>query len=415
MDAKLFTEGLKFVGLSANGLSLEGFRTDGTSNYLANLNFRGQTWAAALRMPAAGALIEEFVADKLKALLVVDYLIPILSAGIDVGSDCQLRFCGLSCLLDGLSTQEQLREITFCPTVRLVDMIGDRVRELTHFDYPHALPDDTRAYVESYQGPFYLSRGAPAWETLEEYIDLEESVSHALATLHRMTGIGRPAPFSDAQQLLNTIESSFRAAAEAWTPIPNSKEERALNKARLRWETANDERRERLIKSERFLRSSAGRTCLNTELVKALNANHRLQNSLRSFIHGDCHAGNFILVRYRYQLDRPEVIVDRVFLNEIFEASPNINEIAVSIDDDTHEIAYTQPVVHAKESARARRHTHHEIHLVDLDSGHGITEDTKQNYLFDIISYCISVSNISELHSEPIPSDTVLTHYYDIV
>src|SRR6266851_5499148 len=120
-----FDEGIAKIDLSKSGLRVEGFRTDGTSNYLANLNYQGQTWAAVVRLPAMGADVHEFVQEKRQALVAVDYLVDVLRKGIDVGFDCVLKFGGVSCLLENSSTQHFLRYQADAPPILLIDTIHD--------------------------------------------------------------------------------------------------------------------------------------------------------------------------------------------------------------------------------------------------------------------------------------------------
>ncbi len=408
-----FDEGVTNIGLTISDLRVEGFRTDGTTNYLANLNYCGQTWAAALRLPAMGGNVEEFLSDKKSALQVVDYLSSILKNGVDVGFDCVLKFDGMSYLVEGRSAQNFLRRQAHENPLRLIDSIGNREKKIEGFHYPDALDNNIKKYISNYIYPFYLSRGAPAWETLEEYPELEEPVAHALAILHLLTGKGMPIPYEIALNILSEIEPKIHQGADGWSPIAGSKEALALEKSITKWKGDQNPERAMLIRRERFMRAAIGRKLYHNALEYAL-ARHTFPHSpLKSFFHGDAHGGNFILVRYQYILNRPGVLLDRVFLNEIFEKEPALSEIAISIDEKNTSIIHDMPYAIAHPSLVATKKFYHEIHPIDLDDSQGITKDTKVIHLYDALFYAISLENLTSLFSSRLNSTDILKHYYD--
>ena len=408
-----FDEGIAKIGLNKSGLRVEGFRTDGTSNYLANLNCQGQTWAAVVRLPAKGAGLQEFLGEKRQALVAVEYLVEVLRDGIDVGFDCVLKFGGVSCLVGNASTQDFLRYQAEAPPISLVDNIHHGQKQIQGFRYPDALPDDTRDYILRYDGPFYLSRGAPAWETLEEYPGLEEPVAHALASLHLATGSGIPVPYDSALRVLHEIEADLLKSVEGWSPQVGSKEQMALAKALKKWKAADDADRLAIVRRERFLRTSRGKEAYRTAFERAVGQQKLPDHTMSCFSHGDCHGGNFILVRYQYVLNHPEVMVDRIFLNDIFAKDESLFEVAITIDEKNAQIIHNVPTDKNRAAILARRHMHHEIHPVDLDNGTGTTEETKVLHLYDALSYSLSMSNITKLWGAHIDAAQVLSHYYD--
>ena len=417
MDNKLsvlsFEEGITKIGLGKLGLKVEDFRTDGTSNYLANLNYHGQTWAAVLRLPAMRASLNDFLDEKRRALVSVDYLTKVLEGGIEVGFDCVLKFGGSSCFVEGYSTQGFLRAQSGVKPLLLIDQIHGRQKRIDGFRYPEALPDDAKQYIAEYCGPLYLSRGAPAWETLEEYPELEEPVAHALAALHLATGVGKPVPFDDAIGVLSEIEKEILVSVQRWVPEKESKEALALTKSLKKWSAGDDPARTPLIRCERFLRTAAGRNLYDKVFERAIGQHRLPEVPLRAFRHGDCHGGNFVLVRYEFALDQPETLLDRVFLNEVFDKKPDLFEVAILIDERNGRITYTLPSTKGSESIRAHRDRHHEIHIIDLDNGGGTTEETKVLHLYDALSYSISMANLTRLFGSPLDSTQVLLHYYD--
>lgn len=408
-----FEQAIGKVGLSSVGLKVEGFRTDGTSNYLANLNYRGQTWAAALRLPAIGASVEEFLTEKKRALTAVDYLIKVLATEIDVGFHCALKFGGVSCFAEASSVQSFLQTQGRETPLTLIDRVYGRERKIEGFRYPEALPDDTRRYVSDYAGPFYLSRGAPAWETLEEYPELEEPVAHALSALHLATGKGTPVLYESALNILRDVEAEMLEGCKHWSPSEGSKEQLALAKSLKKWKAEDDNDRSLVVRRERFLRTSAGKAVYESAFARATTRHPLPSSPLVAFCHGDCHGGNFILVRYQFAISRASVLLDRVFLNEIFERNAELVEVYVTIDDKAGTITHDLRPSKDHSTLRATRKLHHEVHLIDLDNGHGTTDDTKVLHLYDAVSYAISLANLTRLFASPLDSGEVLSHYYD--
>jgi hypothetical protein len=408
-----FGAGIKTLGLTESNLRVEGFRTDGTSNYLVNLNYRGQTWAAVLRLPAIGASLREFLAEKEKALSAANYLLNVLQDGIDVGFGCTLNFSGYSCFVDGESTQRFFHFQSDVTPLVLIDKIHQHQQEIASFKYPESLPADTRSYISNYNGPFYLSRGAPAWETLEEYPGLEEPVAHALAALHLATGSGEPVSYEASLCILREIEVEISHAIQTWSPSAKSKEGIALNKSLKNWYADTDPERTELTRRERFVRTLAGKTVFDVAFNRAIAARGRGCHELRTFCHGDCHGGNFILVRYEFTLSQPGVLLDRVFLNEVFEKDKTLQEVSVSIKEENSSIVVSESGSGSPNGLKARRNRHYEIHLVDLDNVRGTTEDTKQLHIYDALFYSMSMANLSRLFGSPVESSDILRHYYD--
>ena len=406
-----FSRGIQEIGLAIGDLRLEGFRTDGTSNYLANLNFRGQTWAAALRLPAKGADVHEFVSEKKHALVAVDYLLQVLHSDVEVSNNCVLAFRGVSCLVEGKSVQDFLCQSGLGQLV-LIDNVLGREKSIIGVTYPDCISEDVREYVRNYGGPFYLSRGAPAWETLEEYPDFEPQVAHAIAALHLLTGSGTPVPLTVAQAILSETQLVLNRAADRWTPEPGSKEEAALVKSLKKWNPSQDPKKVVFIRRERFMRTRDGKAVCHKIFSEMVRQHPLKENVLRSFRHGDCHGGNFIIVRYMYTLTNPAILLDRVFLNEIFDARPLVDRVHVTIDNQSQRIVFD-----VRESTgfsvTAERKPHSEIHIIDLDAGQGSETNTKQVHLYDALIYAMSLENLTTLFAHPIVSKEILGHYYD--
>jgi hypothetical protein len=404
-------EACEVLALDLRSLRVENFRTDGTSNYLANLNCRGQTWAAALRFPALGATVTDFLADKERALVAVEYLLSVLSKPISVGNDVRLVFSGASSLVEGLSVQNFLREQVALAPIRLIDQVNGREGEVRGFDYPQALAAEIRDYAASYTEPFYLSRGAPAWETLEEFPSLSPEVAKALGILHRITGAGEPMPFEIAAGILQQLRKQVLEEADAWVPAPGSKEERGLAKSRAKWNKEEDSGRELLIRRERFIRSEAGRLAYKGAWRRFSSA-HIGDQTLRSFSHGDPHGGNFVIVRYGYSFDG-DVLVDRVFLNEVFRLAPEVKAVAIDIEAGGSTISHRLPSEDKKPTVTAIRCPRYEIHMIDLDNGQGATEGTKEVHLVDALLFALSIENLTALFDVPLEAREALRFYYE--
>lgn len=415
MSAKVvesFQQAIADIGLDTSGLRVEGFRTDGTSNYLANLNFRGQTWAAALRLPAKGSDVREFVSEKNRALVAVQYLLTVLGQGIEIAPDCILMFGGISCLVDGTSVQEFLVRQSSSTPLTLIDKIHGRTKVIAAAAYPSCLAESIRNYVQKYREPFYLSRGAPAWETLEECPQFERIVAQAVAALHLLTGRGTPVPFAAAQAILAEMKARVQQAATEWIPESQSKEETALIKSLSKWNAGKDIRRNECVRRERFLRTAVGNATCRRIFDNIVRRQTVSENALKSFCHGDCHGGNFIIVRYLYTLSKSEALVDRVFLNDIFEADTRITKVDIMLDEQNQCIEYG--VAEQRRAAlTAFRNLRQEIHIIDLDAGSGAEGEAKILHLYDAIVYAMSLENLTYLFAHPIPANEILSHYYE--
>jgi hypothetical protein len=406
---KPFPAALAELGLSASGLKLENFRTDGTSNYVGNLNFQGQTWSAVLRMPAKGATVEEFLSDKVQALAVSDYLGRILRQSIEVGFDCVLAFDGQSCLSQNDSTQAFLRQQAQDPALRLTDAVNNRQKLLQGMVYPDGLEDQAvKEYIATYDGPFYVSRGAPASETLEDFPHLAEPAAHAVAALHRATGQGQPIELAASQAVLSQLEPLMALQARQWQPSADSKEGRGLAKSLSAWNPQNDTERAELITAERFLRSQTGRDFYRQTVESLLQPDLLPAHPLMAFGHGDLHGGNLIFVEYEYRLNQPEILLDRVFVNQLFVMQPALSEVGIAMPDrqTIHISQEPEPTI------RAKRDHYYEIHLIDLDSGHGTTNEDKALHLFDALFFAMSAAHLTTLFAEEITASSILEWYY---
>lgn len=401
-----FSDGIAKIRLNLEGLRVEAIRTDGTFNYLINLNFSGQTWAAVLRIPSIGANYNEFIEDKLKALRVVDYLKNHIKDGIKIAENIYLKFDGISQLVDGKSTQNFLVKQSNQTPLKILNEIDNKEDLITSYLYPDNLPKDVKEYVSNYQGLFYLSRGAPAWETLEEYTFLFDNVAKSIAKLQKLTGDGTFAPISIAQKILSSIQKNFLYNADEWIPIKNTKEFNAFNKKLAKWSISNDQSNFKYIKRESYLRTSLGKILYNKLFEKELMKNVSLDNHYKCFCHGDCHGGNFIIVKYEYTTLPTNTILNREYINDIFTKHKNLESLGINIDGGIN-ISKSR-----KSSIIANKYKHYEIHPIDLDQGFGLDRDRKQSHLFDLIFYAISINNLSNIFNLSIKSNDVLEAYY---
>ena len=392
-------------GFDSAGLRVEAFRTDGTFNYLANLNHYGQTWAAALRMPAIGADPASFLSDKMSMIETTEFLHHLLNRGVKLDDSTTLHFTGQSVLVSSDSVQRFLQHQLALPALQMTDRILNREQTLKG-QAVNDLPDDIAHHITSYQGPFLFSVGAPAWETLEEFPHLVDKVACALATLHALSGRGHRISDPVALDVLRTVESALHKDASSWQPAPNSSEGRGLAKSLRRWNVNDDHKRRTLVTRERFLRSDAGRTVCRQAFNTALPDSSSTASSLHCFSHGDAHGGNFVTVQYEYILDQTDVVVDRVFLNDIFQQRPDIHKVAVTILDDT--IALDSVDAVSDPTCIAVRNPHFEVHPIDLDTATVSSPGRDTLHLYDAIVFSLSTSNILRLHgNEALATDTL--------
>lgn len=380
-----WSEALSDFGFQDNDLMVEGVSA-GTSNYVLAINNAGQPWSAALRLPAPGADLGEFIRDKSTSLPILDALADLLSVPLEVNDHCSVHFEGTSRWVENRTTRDFLtrqadRSHHILDTrngtersKRAVNVLSDRKKGEPIGDLDHE-------HIQSFASPFFMSKGAPASETVEDFPDRAPEVAMALALLHaRSEPALRAEASSDA---IARIRKEADIAADRWTPAPNSKEDAGLTRM-LNGPWGSDPT---IAKREAWLRSSGGRQqvrSLTREIVSA-------RPNEGTFVHGDAHGGNFVIVDYEYDAD-VSLPLDREFINSAFRADAGVSELfLVKAENSAVLISASKP---AGTAVCLKRRKHFEVHPIDFDDA---TFGSGDPTFLDAATLALSSENISKL------------------
>jgi hypothetical protein len=401
---------VEIVGLDPDALLVETIDA-GSSNCVMALNEGGQTWAGAIRSPASADLAEEFVAEKIASLSTVDMLADRLRDGVVVSAGCVLKFGGLSCLVDADSALAFVRGQAG-KSFEVSASFEERVKKIVGMDLAVAAENarhEARLVLEAlatYTGPMFLSRGAPASETTEDFPQRAPLVARSLGVLHSQFPQS-PQTETDVQRLLERASASLRQAALAWSPAVDSNGVSPVDKLQKKWAkrlgaaaaaAAIDPETVRL---EAFLRSRLGRSVVR-EAVPQLEVGS-------GFVHGDAHVGNFILVDFRFEPSKAQksTPIDRTFVNETFDRHPDLELLHYSLTSDGARV--TDLAV--SDALPLRRRDWMEVHPIDLDDAQF---GSRLPQAVDAITYAISAENACSALGEPhVTADVVLAGYLE--
>lgn len=364
------------------------------------LNEAGQTWAGAIRTPALGTNVSRFLSSKHEALEVINPLSDELSSGVEVGPRCALRFSGASCLIEPKSTQLFLAEQVNRSSTVIDELSGQRktlqAKSIeTSVAASEASPESQLLGSELGSTPWFLSRGAPASETLEEFPHLAEDVFASLGVLHRCFP-KRTFSAADAVSAVAEALEEVSTRALEWVPETNAGS-KVLDKFVQAWSERPD-----LARCEAFLRSASGR-----EVVAGIVDRSQSTDPTEGFVHGDAHAGNFIIVWFEYESSFSDPI-DREFVNSCFERHSEVSTLYYRIDSHSPFTAAVTDIPHPG-SMKLRRAPHFEVHPIDLDDA-GFT--THRSQLVDLVALACSASQLSQaILGLPLVVDEVVDCY----
>lgn len=342
-----------------------------------------------------------FAQDKQGSMPLLDRLATGLEQGIAVTERCTLRFAGNSRFVDAISIKMFLADQAG-QQFTIEDTLAGTTKTITGIKYadePHATDktaQEVLSHAMSYDGPFFLSRGAPASETLEDFPELATEVARALAGLHEAFPQGL-VPSSDvAHAALRRAQADLRDAAAVWAPIPMSKEANALGAMLQKPEWAA---KPEAAAREGLLRSAEGRRVVvdNTHDVDAAVTN--------GFVHGDAHGRNFIIVWFEYHASPSSGQMDRLLLNEVFRRESRSEVLFYSQSDRAATISASS----VPDSSAVTRKSHVEVHPIDFDDA-SFTQQVPQ--LIDAITIALSAEAIAEAFgTESLRAEQVLDAY----
>lgn len=422
---------LQEVGYSKEQTRIEKYRLDGTSNYLISLNYSGVTWAVAIRLPAFGKDPVLFEKEKTRAVDTAEYLVNHFSQGISLSNNVSLFFCGKSILASYDSVQDFFHyQNSLSPLIEIDEISAKkRTKTVTAQPFPEGIDDvknidqekkvQVKKYLSDYKGAYFVSRGAPASETLDDYFELVYAVTHALAVLHSNTGLSSVFPIDQVIRLATVFDKRLGIIAEeesfeSGTPVYES-----YLKHQKKRNPEDNSRLTALIKKELLLRTAPGKKLLD-ELICDFGVDLKSKSQYCCFTHNDPHCENFVIVKHLYSVVKnSHQYIDREFINEILNSIPGGHmDMYYSIDYDmgSNALSYRKYREADNDDANVNVITpnlQYDIHIIDIDEATGIDENSKKLYLYDLLIYALSVQNLSALKGGSIHRDDVIRKYYD--
>lgn len=209
-----FFDFLVQIGFDKSQTRIEKYRLDGTSNYLISLNYSGITWAVAIRLPAMGSEYAKFEKEKIRAVDTAEFLVKHLGEGVTLSEDATFLFEGNSTLASFESVIEFFSfQNSLLPLIEVDGITGGKIEDkpVVSQSFPGGIDNvknineekkkQIQKYLLEYTGDFFVSKGAPASETLDDYWDKVFDVTNALSVLHNNSGLKMLIPIDNVLAL----------------------------------------------------------------------------------------------------------------------------------------------------------------------------------------------------------------------
>lgn len=429
-----FFDFLNLIGFDKSQTRIEKYRLDGTSNYLISLNYSGVTWAVAIRLPAMGTEYAKFEKEKIRAVDTAEFLAEHFGKGVVLSDSVTFLFEGNSTLASFGSVKEFFSfQNTLSPLIELDDITDSKIQKTVvsqsfpdGIDLVKNINDDKKRqikkYLSEYRGAFFVSRGAPASETLDDYWEMVFEVTHALSALHINTGLKTLIPISDVLILSKEFDDELtKIASETFFSEGTSVYE-SFQKHQKKRNPTNDSSVTSLIKKEMILRTKSGKELLFRLLLQFERTLKEEKSNYSCFTHNDPHCENFVIVKYLYNIKQcNHQYIDREFVNTIFE------NIGIANSDMMYSIVYNQ----TRNSLSYRKFEsadlgasnvntiypgiRYDIHLIDIDEATGVTQNEQKMFIYDLLIYALSVQNLSEIKGNKIQAFDIITAYYKYI
>jgi hypothetical protein len=432
-----FFEFLQEIGFNKEQTRIEKYRIDGTSNYLVSLNYSGITWAVAIRMPAIGKDVNKFLEEKTRAVDTAEYLVKHFAQGISLTPHVCFCFRGNSVLASYDSVQEYFNfQNTLMPLIQKDQMSShDKTKTVIGKPFPEGIDDlnnvddakkqQVKEYFKEFNNVYYVSKGAPASETLDDYFfDLLDHVTHSLVKLHQNTGLKIVLPIDQVITLASTVNSCLDSLSYKDIIGEDTSTIESYQKHQAKRNKNNDKEISRLIRKELILRTRKGKKII-FDVINPFELGLPNDKDYHCFTHNDPHCENFVIVKYLYSItEERHQYIDREFLNELIE-SLHENEkkdfYSVEYIQENSELKYrnyidgdkNNPFVNIISPCRNNEY-YYDIHLIDIDEATGINSSDSKTYLYDLILYSLSVQNLSSIKGRPIHYKKVIQKYYDL-
>jgi len=429
----LFSDFLNKIGFEKSQTRIEKYRLDGTSNYLISLNYSGVTWAIAIRLPAMGTDYSKFEKEKIRAVDTAEFLAKYFGKGIALSCNVTFRFEGNSNLVSYDSVKDFFSfQNTLTPLLEIENVTGEnKNKTVKSLSYPEGIDDvkgiseekkeQIKKYLSEYRGDFFVSRGAPASETLDDYWEDEmiHNITHTLSVLHTNTGCKLLIPIDDVLALAKDFDEELTRIASATNFSEGTSVYESFQKHQRKRNTVNDSNIEALIKKELILRTKIGKEFLSKLILQFEKTLQGDKSFYSCFTHNDPHCENFIIVKYLYDINQSNhQYIDREFVNAILEKDGHINsdmKLSVVYNMDENSLLYRKfenADTGASNVNIIYPSTRYDIHLIDIDDATGITQNEQKMYIYDLLIYALSVQNLSSIKGNKIQAADVIREYY---
>lgn len=388
LELSSFGKAITSIGMTVDDLRIEEVITSSMNNFVMNVNCNGVVWAVAIRYPRQMS-VSEFIEQKERTARISQYLADEFGAGVELEPGERFVFDGRSYLTDADSTKLFLKSQADSPAIVVNDAIRNERKEIRG----GAVEEE---FLE-YNGPFYISRGAPASETLLIDADFAPIMLRGLAAMHARTGASACPSVQDLTEGVTEVAWTLGEAVSAWRPEEGSSPSKRVADYVRRF----GDQAEQAARRQAFVESADGRETLDS-LIRQTFSRQCSDERYMSFVHGDAHGRNFIVVQFEYELvGARRIFVDRVFLNELFRARQDLNRATIDLSDESSSMTFRQYQRGDEANelcVSAVRRRHDEVHPIDIDTARGISAGERDCYLLDVATLCISADSWYEMH-----------------
>lgn len=422
---------LNQIGFDKNQTRIEKYRLDGTSNYLISLNYSGITWAVAIRLPAMGTEYVKFEKEKIRAVETAKFLVEHFGKGIALSDHITFRFEGNSTLASFDSIKEFFSfQNSLLPLIEIEDITGKEIQKTVAsqsfpdgIDHVKNINDDKKKqikeYLSEYRGVFFVSRGAPASETLDDYWEMVFDVTYALTFLHANSGLKLLIPIDKALELAKEFDDELTNIVSVTNFSEGTSVYESFQKHQKKRNPINDSNITELIKKEMILRTKTGKELLSKLISRFEKTLSEDKLHYSCFTHNDPHCENFVIVKYLYRIKQSNhQYIDREFTNEILKEIDNISSdtmFSIVYNKDENSLLYRKfesVDIGASNVNIIYPSTRYDIHLIDIDDATGITQNEQRMYIYDLLIYSLSVQNLSAIKGGKIHAFDIIKAYY---
>jgi hypothetical protein len=439
-----FFDFLSRIGFDKSQTRIEKYRLDGTSNYLISLNHSGITWAVAIRLPAMGTEYSKFEKEKIRAVDTAEFLVEHFGKGIALSNNVTFRFEGNSSLVPYDSIMEFFAfQNTLLPLVEEANVVlkikPKTVDSLSYpggIDHVKNIPDDKKKqikkYLSEYRGNFFVSKGAPASETLDDYWEMVFDVTHALSVLHANSGLNSLIPLDNVLTLAKEFDDELTKISSVTNFSEGTSVYESFQKHQEKRNKTNDSNITELIKKELLLRTKTGKELLSRLVLEFEKTLKEGKSHYSCFTHNDPHCENFVIVKYLYEIKQNNhQYIDREFVNSILDKvgdaisivkylyeikQNNDREFSIVYNKDDNSLLYRKfeaADIGASNVNIIYPGTRYDIHLIDIDDATGITQDEHKMYIYDLLIYALSVQNLSSIKGGKMQANDIIRAYYE--